>query len=139
MVYLTTFTIQNQVKVGKYTSPMDHMGFRLFLHANDLREIFLHFNSFLPFRADSVKVPTMFCFTLSTGLSGQKIHPVLKGFTSTSIHPFTHRQWKVATLPPFVSRIAPKPWKTSLVSSNITSRGKVSVAKNDFLETPGPG
>ena len=62
---------------------------RLFLHANDLGEIFLQFISFLPFQADSVQVPTMFFFTLSTGLSGQKLHPVLKGFTLPS-HPSLH-------------------------------------------------
>ena len=134
MVYLTTSTIQNQPKVGKYTSPMDHMGFRLFLHANDLGEIFLQFITFLPFRADSVQVPTK-------SVRPETSPSELKGFTNPS-HPIpspTTNRWKETPPFPHLFHESPtKPWKTSLVSSNITSRGKVSVAKNDFLETPDP-
>lgn len=94
---------QNQPKVGKYTSPMDHMGFRLFLHANDLGEIFLQFISFFPFRADSVQESTMFFYSVNRSVRPETSPSELKGFTSTSIHPFTHQpalESGKPTLPP---------------------------------------
>ena len=93
------------------------MWVRLFLHANDLGEIFLQFISFLPFGADSVQVPTMVfllcqqvCQARKFTQLGQKIHP---SFQRIHFHfhpsiPSPTNRWKVETppFPPIRKRIA---------------------------------
>ena len=140
MVYLSTFTIKINQKWVNTPVPWIIWVSDYFFMPMIWVKSFSSLSVSSHFGQIPCKNPPCF-FTMSTGLSGQKLHPVnwKDSLPLPSIPSPTNRRWKVENppFPPIRKRIAPKPWKTSLVSSNITSRGKVSVAKNDFLETPG--